>query len=246
MSSKYDEQFFLEHQNGAASSADVIVPRVVHLCAPNQIRSVVDVGCGLGSWLRVFQEHGASSFLGIDGDYVDRQTLEIPPACFQSHDLTTPFHTAQRFDLAMSLEVAEHLPQASADDFVDSLTVLAPVVLFSAAIPGQRGNHHLNEQWPDYWAALFGKRNYSAIDCLRCDLLGDPRVEFWYQQNVLLFVDANRLASYPALHLAHQHTGGRVAPLVHREVFERWRTWGMSQCDAYWEAVRHRSDSSAR
>jgi SAM-dependent methyltransferase len=237
MDSIYDEQFFTEIKQGAAPSAEVIVPRVVHLCAPHEIRSVVDIGCGLGSWLRVFQQHGASTILGIDGEYVDRSALDIPDSCFRSHDLTKPYHIDRQFDLAISLEVAEHLPPETADAFVGTLASLAPVVLFSAAIPGQRGDHHVNEQWPEYWAALFGTRNYAAVDCLRFGLLGDPRVEFWYQQNVMLFVDAERLASYPALHEEHRRTCGRIAPLVHREVFERWRTWGISQCNAYWEAV---------
>ena len=177
MESIYNDEFFRESKKGSGLSADVIVPRVVQLCVPHEVRSVVDVGCGLGSWLRVFQEHGASSVLGVDGDYVDRNALEIPQSCFRSHDLTTPLQIGRRFDLAVSLEVAEHLPPETADSFVDMLTGLAPVVLFSAAIPGQRGENHVNEQWPDFWAALFSMRHYAAIDCLRFGLLGDPRVE---------------------------------------------------------------------
>jgi SAM-dependent methyltransferase len=124
-----------------------VVPTVLRLVQPEP---VVDVGCGDGAWLSVFRELGVNHRFGLDGDYVDRRLLQIPQDQFSATDLSLPFRLPCTFDLAVSLEVAEHLPPQSAEDFVDSLTRLAPVVLFSAAIPLQGGTHHLNEQWPDY------------------------------------------------------------------------------------------------
>src|SRR4051794_6556440 len=126
----YDREFFERHQAGARRSARVIVPRVLGLVAA---RSVIDVGCGQGTWLSVFAECGAPDVFGIDGDYVDARRFEIPAERFEPRDLSRPFELLRTFDLAVSLEVAEHLPAAAADDFVASLTRLAPVVLFSAA-----------------------------------------------------------------------------------------------------------------
>jgi hypothetical protein len=125
---------------------------------------------------------------GIDGFYVRRELLEIPPEKFVAHDLQEPFRLDRIFDLVVSLEVAEHLPKESAAGFVESLTRLAPVVLFSAAIPFQGGEGHLNEQWPEYWARLFEARGYAPVDCLRRRVWQSPNVSWYYAQNVLIYV----------------------------------------------------------
>lgn len=90
----------------------MVVPLVLQLIQP---RSVVDVGCGLGAWLRVFQEAGISDIQGVDGPHVDTATLEIPAARFTAIDLRVAFGMARTFDLVLSLEVAEHLPEVCAD-----------------------------------------------------------------------------------------------------------------------------------
>jgi SAM-dependent methyltransferase len=170
----------------------VIVPHVVRMLAP---RSVVDVGCGLGTWLAVFAGMGVSDFVGVDGEYVEPARLEIPHDRFVAHDLATPLSLGRRFDLAVSLEVAEHLPADRAAVFVASLSDLAPFVLFSAAIPFQGGTNHVNEQWPGYWAGLFEGRGFAPVDCIRREIWSDDRVEWWYAQNTLLFVEEERLGT---------------------------------------------------
>jgi SAM-dependent methyltransferase len=133
------------------SSADVVLPIVLETI-PAQ--SVIDVGCGVGTWLAACEEHGIRDYLGIDGNGASTD-LDISPEHFRVMDLTQPFTIGRTFDLAMSLEVAEHLPPSAATHFVKALTGLAPAVLFSAAIPGQGGTRHINEQWQSYWADLF-------------------------------------------------------------------------------------------
>jgi SAM-dependent methyltransferase len=182
----YNKQFFELIRKRAELSAKIVVPLVLRLISA---RRVVDVGCGEGVWLSVFRELGVPEVLGVDGDYIDRQSLQIPIECFQAVDLKEGFRLDRRFDLCVSLEVAEHLPAAYADVFVQSLVDLAPVILFSAAIPFQGGNQHLNEQWPDKWAELFAARGYVAVDCIRKQVWENPAVEWWYAQNILLYVD---------------------------------------------------------
>ena len=114
-------------------------------------------------------------------------------------DLAQPLRLRRTFDLVVSLEVAEHLPQRSADAFVESLTSLGPVVLFSAAIPLQGGRGHVNEQWPHYWAHLFERRGYAALDCVRRRVWEDDDVQWWYAQNTILYVRCDRLESSAAL-----------------------------------------------
>src|SRR5436309_14636146 len=140
----YTKEFCKSHTAGSRQSAEAIVPLVFALLKP---QSVIDVGCGLGTWLSVFEEFGVKDVFGIDGDHVDRSMLQISNERFTAFDLKKPIQIDRRFDLVVSLEVAEHLPKDCAKTFVHSLTRLGPVILFSAAIPFQGGRAHLNEQW---------------------------------------------------------------------------------------------------
>jgi hypothetical protein len=141
--------------------------------------------------------------------------LQIPQDRFRSFDLTKPFDLGCMFDLAISLEVAEHLPADCAQVFVESLTRLAPVVLFSAAIPFQNGAHHINEQWPDEWAGLFKDRSYLPVDFIRKRVWGNDSVEWYYAQNTLLFADVKLLKGNAALKAEFEQTNPDQLSLVH-------------------------------
>ncbi len=125
--------------------------------------------------------------------------LMIPPACFRATDLSRPLRLERRFDLAVCLEVAEHLPESLAERLVSDLVKLAPVVLFSAAIPGQGGTGHLNERFPSYWAEHFRKWDYTPIDCLRSQIWKSDEVDFWYVQNTIVYASMSQLSAFPAL-----------------------------------------------
>jgi 2-polyprenyl-3-methyl-5-hydroxy-6-metoxy-1,4-benzoquinol methylase len=180
---EYDQAFYKKIAETARRSARQIVPTVLAYIEP---KSVIDIGCGTGTWLSVFCENGITEILGVDGDFVPKGMLEIPSAQYVAFDLKHPFQCARRFDLVVSLEVAEHLPSHCAASFVASLVRLGPAVLFSAAIPGQGGTHHINEQWQDYWAELFTRHDYLPIDCVRREVWNNSEVAWWYSQNTLL------------------------------------------------------------
>jgi hypothetical protein len=184
VSSLYDTNFYSDQQDGSLSSARVVVPLVLSIF---DVRSVVDIGCGVGGWLKVFQENGVHDCLGIDGDYVPREMLKISPGCFRAADLTRLEGLGRRFDLACSLEVAEHLPASSASAFVDALVRAAPVILFSAAVPHQGGTDHVNERWQSYWRRMFEARGYAAVDCVRPRIVGNGKVDPWYRQNIVIY-----------------------------------------------------------
>ena len=188
----YDATFYDIFEQGSLRSAERVVPIVTDLLRPG---SVVDVGCGTGLWLSVFAQRGVPDVLGIDGDYVDRGRLRIAAERFMPADLSRPLRLDRRFDLAISLEVAEHLPPERAPGFVADLVALAPAVLFSAAVPNQGGVDHLNERWLPFWAAEFERRGYAPLDVVRPRVWDDPGVDFWYAQNTLLYVDEELRAS---------------------------------------------------
>jgi hypothetical protein len=130
---------------------------------------------------------------------VPTKRLQIDGARFRAADLTQSLHLDRAFELAVCVEVAEHLPAEAAPILIASLTTLAPVVLFSAAVPQQGGTGHVNEQWPAYWNRLFAAHGYVAADTLRTALWHDARVAWWYSQNLMFFVRRSRLGDYPAL-----------------------------------------------
>ena len=192
----YDSSFFEALSSGSASSAAQILPEVVRLIAP---KSAVDLGSGTGEWLGELRKLGVTDVSGVDGDWVDRAALKIPTDQFKPFDLRNKLVMDRTFDLAISVETAEHLPPERGEGFVADLVALAPVVLFSAAIPGQGGTGHINEQWQDYWARLFAKHDYVALDFLRLKFWNDSRIEWWYRQNIILYVRRDRVETDPKL-----------------------------------------------
>ncbi len=213
----YNRRFYLDEQKGSLESARQIIPYVLRYIEPG---CVVDVGCGIGTWLSVFKSFGIREILGVDGDHVERDLLLIEEAEFVPHDLSRAFHSEKKFDLAVSLEVAEHLPATSAGTLVDTLTRLAPVVLFSAAIPAQGGLNHVNEQWPAYWTTLFAERGFIAIDCLRGEIWNLEGIKPHYAQNILFFVQESRVRDFPRLEAAREPGSSAVPmPLVHPGIF---------------------------
>lgn len=223
MSFSYSEKFYEEMETSSIASAEVIVPIVMDLVSP---KSVIDVGCAEGRWLSVFSKAGAKVF-GVDGVWVKPEQLIIPKEQFQSIDIEKPFTLNRATDLVVSLEVAEHLPESSADGFIESLVKLAPVVLFSAAIPMQGGSHHINEQWPEYWSEKFSKHDYIPVDCIRRRVWDNKKVSFFYAQNIFIYVKKSELKKYPKLQAEVNAGDNTVLSLVHPQMYlyyaERWR-----------------------
>jgi SAM-dependent methyltransferase len=191
----YDSTFFDYIDEGSRQSAHVVTRQVSRLLG---VRSVLDVGCGRGTWLAQWKALGISDILGVDGSYVPAESLAIPPHSFRAADLCQPLELGRRFDLVQSLEVAEHLPATAADILVASLTRHGDIVLFSAARPGQGGERHLNEQPYEYWRRLFRQRGYGTYDAVR-PLINESEVEPWYRYNILLFVSHDALPRLPSV-----------------------------------------------
>lgn len=182
-------------------AAELIVPALLKM-VPS--KSVLDVGCGIGTWLTIVNKYGIGDIVGIDGHNVDRSRLLIGQKHFLAVDLRQPFQLNRQFDVALCLEVAEHIPASSADTLVQSLCNHSSIVVFSAAIPGQGGAGHINEQWPAYWVTKFKRHGYERLDLLRPLFWNDARINVWYRQNLFVFSrdvalnNAYRMASVPA------------------------------------------------
>jgi len=215
----YDRAFFADQASGSSRSARIVVPLVMRIVP--DVRSVVDIGCGAGSWLAQFKQAGVPRVLGLDGGAAaEDDQLEIEPQEFRVANLEGDIDLEDSFDLCVCLEVAEHLTEHAAPVIVRNICKLSDVVLFSAAIPGQGGTHHVNERWPSYWVDLFASAGYEVLDVVRGRIWNDERVEWWYRQNLLLFASKTGLSRIaPSAVAGHD---SRFVPLdiVHPACFE--------------------------
>ena len=196
---EYNSDFYSYIDAGSRRSARAVAAL---LTAEMPIASLLDIGAGHGAWAAEWLAAGVADVLAVDGDYVRRDQLAIPADRFKAHDLSTPLDLKRRFDLVQSLEVAEHLPEGKAELFVDNLCRHGDVILFSAAVPHQGGEHHVNEQPPEYWRRKFAARGFQAFDFLRPRLAGRAEVMPWYRFNSYLYADPAGQARLSAAVLA--------------------------------------------
>jgi SAM-dependent methyltransferase len=184
----YDGGFFDYISIGSRRSAAIVAPLVLQ---HYQAKSLADIGCGRGAWLPEWERAGVADYLGIDGDYVDPDNLFIPRDRFTTQDLTKPFDVGRKFDLVTSLEVGEHINPNDTEIFIDNLCRHSDAILFSAAIPGQGGFLHINEQNYEFWRRRFSARGYRLFDFVRPKLTALHQVEPWYRYNSLFFARGN-------------------------------------------------------
>ena len=180
----YEKDFFERQIAGSLRSAKLVVPLIFQRLKP---RSVVDVGCGAGTWLSVFKSRYGCAITGIDGAYVPEEFRLLDEAVFMARDLAQRFSLPGEYDLALCLEVAEHLPETRSVSLVKDLTRLSDRIVFSAAVPGQGGHEHTNEQPLSYWVERFGAFGYRLNDCFRPRMARWSGVEWWYRRNLVLF-----------------------------------------------------------
>lgn len=206
---KYDAAFYANQKAGSRNSAEIVLALLSPMLGG--AGSALDVGCGAGGWLKAFSDlQPGADICGVDHPDAPRSEMFIDPARFIGRDLSAPFDLGRKFDLAISLEVAEHIAEQNAPAFIDNLTRHADVIVFSAAIPRQGGTGHVNEQWPQYWAGLMATRGYRLHDVIRPLIWNDDRIAFWYRQNMLVFVsDARSDRAFDGL----EDWGGRA--MVH-------------------------------
>ena len=186
MTHTYTDEFYDYIEAGAGISALAMIDA---LSRDIKINSVLDVGCGRGAWLGKWVKSGVEDVIGVDGDYVAKETLRFSEEKFRAVDLTSAMDLGRQFDLVQCLEVAEHLPQDAAVNLIKSLVRHGDVILFSAATPGQGGEFHINEQPLEFWRKIFAQFKYQPFDAIRPKLESNPRVMPWYKYNTILYAN---------------------------------------------------------
>ena len=213
----YSSDFYHIQSPGSKRSAQKIVPLVLKKIRP---QSVIDIGCGVGTWLSVFRDHGVEDYLGIDGPYVDRKQLLIEAGHFMPANLEEKIPVDRKFDLLISLEVVEHIQSTRAAALVKEFTRLSDVILFSAAVPYQGGYDHVNEQWPQYWVELFANEGLEVLDNLRPLIWIDAEIDFWYRQNIMMFATQEVIDSNQVLQADKANSNQNLLALVHPEMLK--------------------------
>jgi len=185
----YSAEYFAHTvETAAVESSPDIAQAIVADFAP---RSVVDVGCGTGALLDAMRAHGCDVF-GYEYskaaiEYCRKRNLPVERFDVEKDQVAG----ARRCDVVVSMEVAEHLPAAVAERYVAMLAGLAPVVVFTAAIPGQGGNDHVNEQPHEYWIEKFSAHGFvldrDTTQRWRADWQRGGRVRDWYYRNLMVF-----------------------------------------------------------
>lgn len=191
---QYDSLFYRYQREGSLRSARVVLPVIVHSC---KAKSLLDIGCGAGAWLSVAASLGLNDIAGVDGDYVDRSMLLVDEKHFTPGDITKPFDLGRTFDIVQCLEVAEHVPNINSATLVSNIVRHGHLILFSAAVPGQGGEDHINEQPYEYWRDLFAAEGYRLFDFVRSHIIDNEEVEPWYRYNLMLFAHDSIVESLP-------------------------------------------------
>lgn len=182
----YSSEFFDYIDVGSRASARLVAKL---LLKDMSVDSLLDVGSGHGAWAAEWLAAGVKDVVAVDGAYVQTDQLAIPSDRFVAHDLSSPLDLGRRFDLVQSLEVAEHIDPENADLFVDNLVRHGDVILFSAAVPHQGGEHHVNEQPPEYWRKRFAERGYEVFDWVRPRIADWREIKAWYRYNTLVYAN---------------------------------------------------------
>ena len=175
-------------------------------------RSLLDVGCGTGTWLKAAHDMGVDDLVGIDGIAVPPAQREIASCTIHQYDLTKVFSLGRKFEMVICLETAEHLPAAAAPALISGLTDHADNIVFSAAVPNQNGQHHINCQWPDYWQSLFNDAGFECYDDLRWRLWDVEAIEPWYRQNLFRAQRSVNAGGEARIHKV-------IHPEMHRHIF---------------------------
>jgi 2-polyprenyl-3-methyl-5-hydroxy-6-metoxy-1,4-benzoquinol methylase len=132
---QYGRDFYENRDASTGAFADALARIAFDYFRPE---SVVDVGCGVDTLLRHMKERGAQRILGIEGPWAQHELLVIEPHELIIRELSGDVQIdGAPFDLACSLEVAEHLPPEREAGFVKLLCSLSDVVVFAAAVPGR-------------------------------------------------------------------------------------------------------------
>ncbi|MDD5032123.1 MAG: class I SAM-dependent methyltransferase [Patescibacteria group bacterium] len=199
----YDRRFFKNTIKLESYSAKAAVNILIKHFYP---KSIIDIGCGAGIYLKEFADRGVK-IRGVDGSPAAKKESLVGNK-IKIHDLCQPLPSKKQFDLCLCFEVAEHLEEKCAPTLISTLTRLSPLVVFTAATPGQgpRSIGHINEQPPAYWIKKFERKNFELDKKLTAKIKKEMKaknVVWWIVKNLMVF---KRITNYKYTNIITNNT----------------------------------------
>lgn len=201
MPTVYNSAFY-EHRHRATSHAAEVVLGIVHNFGV-PMNSAIDIGCGVGAWLKTIEDRGAARTRGYEGPWLPKQMYTAAGELVLADLNTLNIDTSEKYDIAICLEVFEHLTMAGCESIASQLAAVTDTILFSAAPPAQGGNGHINERPLSDWIKLFEGKGFNAIDDIRWRIWGDDEIPYWYRQNIVLFSKHLAARMHPPVDVIH-------------------------------------------
>lgn len=189
---KIDEKFFEKTLRPDRQRSYKLIVRYIMKNVQPALKSVIDYGCGAGWFLYYFKkDFGITDILGLDPSPSVMSIADpLVRGDIKPLSLTNLVMLHQRFDLAMNVEVAEHIDKKFADQIVNNITGYTDLLIFSAATPGQGGYEHRNEQPFEYWRSKICNNGFSfrkeETQKFR-QFLKENKAKKWYCNNLAIF-----------------------------------------------------------
>jgi cyclopropane fatty-acyl-phospholipid synthase-like methyltransferase len=170
----------------ASESAPAMAATIERIFKPN---SIIDVGCGAGTLLAQLKRIGLE-VKGLEYSDAGIARCREKGVHVEKFDLETEEAIQGSWDVTVSFEVAEHLPESLADNYVRVISQFSPAVIMSAATVGQGGHDHVNEEPHEYWIEKMQRRGFDydgqTSYQVRVELAGKG-VASWYVNNTMIF-----------------------------------------------------------
>jgi SAM-dependent methyltransferase len=217
----YSKDFYIQRERNTGYAASTILEI---LFKKIKINSALDLGCGNGVWLSELEKRGVSKTIGVDGPWVPRDLYLSNNEFIEHNFIDDKFEIQEKFDVVISLEMFEHIPQKRANELIETISSITDCVLFSAAIPNQGGNGHINEQWLSHWVELFRAQGFYLDDTLRPVIWNDFKIPYWYRQNIVLFDRNQREEQHFPIDIIHPETLiEKTSPSIRRSILDLFK-----------------------
>lgn len=186
-----DEKFYQKTLRPDRQQSYKLIAKFIKRMTWPDVNNVVDYGCGAGWILHWLKYYGVENLTGVEPNKNARSFMDDDVKdCVKFRTLKRKIKLEQTFDMAICLEVAEHLDEKYADLLVENITNDTELLIFSAAPPGQGGWGHVNEQPFEYWEERLNASGF-FVDGLKTaqfkTYLTAKNAKRWYCNNIAVF-----------------------------------------------------------
>lgn len=202
-------------------------------------KSILEFGCGDGNLTRVLQKEGIS-ITALDGfsqpDFSKFRNISFHKLDLNNVETVNNFikTNGKKYDLAICMEVAEHLKPEVSENLIEWLASSADRVIFSASVTMQGGEGHINCRNRLFWNDLFEKKSFFLNDVIRKSIRKFPDVGIWYRLNTLVYEkkpEGLTLEDYKSLTYNLIESDSEASSLFYKEKEEKERLLKIFEVD---------------